>query len=296
MLDGGQHNERVEVLDHDGGGAVAEDGHDAQHTAEAVEQRHRQAHAVRVRELLALADVVAVVEDVAVGEHDALGEAGRAGRVLHIDDVAVADALLGLVEDLVVDAGAELEQLHARVHAALLLLPQVDDVAQAREARADQMPADHRPQFGDKLVEDVDVADVAQAVDDAQRVHVDNDLLDGRLHALEVAIVVGVDGDQDGADLGGREHEREPFGDVARPDAHMVAAADADGQQALRHLVGAAVEVQVAPAEPPVRVHDEGMVRLRLDQTREEFADGLLGEELVVVSHDAVTSGCQCGA
>ena len=125
VLDGGQHDERVEVLDHDGGGAVAEDGHDAQHTAEAVEQRHRQAHAVRVRELLALADVVAVVEDVAVGEHDALGEASRAGRVLHIDDVAVADALLGLVEDLVVDAGAELEQLHARVHAALLLLPQV---------------------------------------------------------------------------------------------------------------------------------------------------------------------------
>ena len=222
-----------------------------------------------------------------MGEHDALGEASRAGRVLHIDDVAVADALLGLVEDLVVDAGAELEQLHARVHAALLLLPQVDDVAQAREARADQMPADHRPQFGDELVEDVDVADVAQAVDDAQRVHVG--LPDEVLEL--VGLVVGVDGDQDGADLGGREHEREPFGDVARPDAHMVAAADADGQQALRHLVGAAVEVQVAPAEPPVRVHDEGMVRLRLDQTREEFADGLLGEELVVVSHDAVTSG-----
>ncbi len=49
--------------------------HHAQHTAEAVEKRHGQGHAIGGSEPLALADVEAVVQDVAMGEHDALGEA-----------------------------------------------------------------------------------------------------------------------------------------------------------------------------------------------------------------------------
>ncbi|TPW09004.1 MAG: hypothetical protein FD127_4282 [Acidimicrobiaceae bacterium] len=82
-----QHDDRIETLDHDHRRAVCKHGEHTEHAPETVEERHRQAHAVLGGELLALADVEAVVEDVRAREHNALGEAGRARRVLHVDDV-----------------------------------------------------------------------------------------------------------------------------------------------------------------------------------------------------------------
>ena len=62
-------------------------GQVAQHHAEAVIERHRNAEAIAVREAHALADPEAVVKDVVVREHRAFGKAGGAGGVLDVDDV-----------------------------------------------------------------------------------------------------------------------------------------------------------------------------------------------------------------
>ena len=99
-----------------------EAGHDAQHAAEAVEERHRQAHTVLGAEFLALADVEAVVQDVAVREHDALGEARSAARVLHHDYIVVVELALGPFQRAVGLVLAEQQKLGHAVEAAVLLL------------------------------------------------------------------------------------------------------------------------------------------------------------------------------
>ena len=93
-----QHRERIEAVvwvHH--GGAMREAGQIAQHHAEAVVQRHRNAQAVGRCELHAFANEEAVVEDVAVRERGALGEAGGAAGELDVDGVAGLErgALLG---------------------------------------------------------------------------------------------------------------------------------------------------------------------------------------------------------
>ena len=137
------------------------------------------------------------------------------------------------------------------------------------------MPAVVLLQLGDELPDDVHIADVAESVDDGERVHVG--LLDQVFQLMR--LIVGVDGHEDGADLGRGEHQSQPFGDVARPDADVRALGDADGQQALRHVGGALVKVLVAPDEAAVGIHDEGMVWLGMDQIVEEVGDGLFGEK-----------------
>ena len=120
--------------------------------------------------------------------------------------------------------------------------------------------------------------------------------------------VVGVDGHQDAADLGGGEHEGEPFRDVPGPDAHVVPPLDADGQQALGQLLAALIELPVGPAEIPVGIEDEGMVGLGSHQVVQKLPNGLFRKELCVVNahgcapvsgefaaytYTGLTSGCR---
>ena len=60
LVEGLKHQLGIELLNDEHGAAVGEAGHDPQHAAEAVEERHRQAHTVFGTELLSLADVEAV--------------------------------------------------------------------------------------------------------------------------------------------------------------------------------------------------------------------------------------------
>ena len=76
-----EHGAGVEALagiDHRG--AVRHAGQIAQHHAEAVVERHRDAQAVVLGEAHRLADEEAVVEDVVVRQRRALGRAGGARR------------------------------------------------------------------------------------------------------------------------------------------------------------------------------------------------------------------------
>ena len=279
--DGIHHDQRVELLDHDGRRAVRQNRHDAEHAAEAVEQRDGQADAfvlVRVElEELPFADVETVVQDAFMRQHDAFREASRARRVLHVHHVRVGGVLLGRRQPFVqifAAAVAQLDQFGRRVHARMFLLSKIHDVFQPREAFAHEHAARHRQQFGNELVDGVDVADVAQAVDDGQRVHV------GLLHKIFqlMLFVVRVDRHENGADLRRREHERQPFGHVSRPDADVASLRHADGHQTLRHQVRTDVEILVRPRQVAVRIHDERMVRAVLHLHGEHVADRLRRE------------------
>ena len=256
LVQGLQHELRVEVLHDEHGAAVGEAGHDAQHAAEAVEERHGQAHTVLGTEFLALADVEAVVQDVAVGEHDALGEARGAARVLHHDHVVVVELALGPFQRAVGLVLAEQQKLGHAVEAAVLLGTHVDEILEEGVLLGMEEPALHVQRLGHQIADDLEVVHVAVGIDHAERLHV-------RLlqHVVElVGLVHRVHRHHDHSDLGARVHEGEPVGDVAGPHAQVVARLHADGQEALGERVGALVEVLVGPAQVAVRVHDELVV------------------------------------
>ena len=87
-LDRLQHFRRIEALSgEDHRGAVRQASEVAQHHAEAMIERHRDAEPVGLREVHRLADEVAVVQDVVVGQRRPLGEAGGAAGELYVDGV-----------------------------------------------------------------------------------------------------------------------------------------------------------------------------------------------------------------
>ncbi len=273
-MDGGQHKQRVEVLAGHDGGAVGHDGHDAQHEAEAVEEGHRQAHLLRFREPLALADEEAVVQNVVVGEHHALGKARGARGVLHVDDLVAAQCFSNIRELLVFPVGAQQEQFGRIEHAPVLLGTDEDDVLQMGEALAPQVSPLGFLQFGNQLVDHLHVVAVAKSIHQAEGVDVR--LADQELQLVE--LVVGVDGHQSHADLGRGEEDGEPVRHIVAPDAQVVALAQADGQEALGHVVHAVVELAVGEAEIAVWIDNEfflGEARNLLFQDR---ADRLVDE------------------
>ena len=79
----GRGVERLGRNDH--GRAVDHGAQRAQHAAEAMIKRHRDANPIVCRQLLALADVIGVHQQVAMAERGGLGKAGRAGSVLDVD-------------------------------------------------------------------------------------------------------------------------------------------------------------------------------------------------------------------
>ena len=81
-----EHALRIERLHHAQAGTVREGAHDADDAAEAVEQRHAQAQPIGWGVIEHFSAREAVIQDVSARQHHALREAGRAGRVLHVDD------------------------------------------------------------------------------------------------------------------------------------------------------------------------------------------------------------------
>ena len=156
--------------------------------------------------------------------------------------------LLGFFQGLVGNVIAQQQEFGGVVHAAVFFLADVDYVFQYREALAFQVAALRFFQFRQHGVYHVDVAAVEHAVGDAEGVDV------GVLYQKFefVLLVIGVDGDQDGADLGSGVQEGEPVGYVGSPDAHVGAVFYADREQSFGHVVDATVEF--APGEAQVAV------------------------------------------
>ena len=84
---GGQYGKGIEFFDDDHAGSMIDAGHDAQHTAETVEQGHAEAEAILFGKAHVAPYPVAVEAHAHMGEHDALGKARRTRGVLHVDDV-----------------------------------------------------------------------------------------------------------------------------------------------------------------------------------------------------------------
>ena len=156
----------------------------------------------------------------------------------------------------------------------MLFLTDVADEFEVGIGLAAQVAAGVVLELGDELVDDGDVVDVAEAVDEAEHLHVG--LAEDVVEFL--ALVGGVDGDEDGAGLGAGELEGQPVGHVLGPDADVVALADADGEQALGEAVDARVELLVGPAEVAVGIDEKIVVG---GFARPEFelpAEGEVGE------------------
>ncbi len=159
----------------------------------------------------------------------------------------------------------------------MLLRPHVDEVLEAGELLAFEVPALLLERLGHQIADDLDVVDVAVRVDDAQRLHVGLfehvvelvALVDGFTVTMTTPIFRGV-------------HEGEPVGDVARPYAQVVAGLHADGEQALGEVVGALVKLGVSPAQIAVGINDELMIGIDGNLIAEVIADGLLGVQRIV--------------
>ena len=161
-------------------------------------------------------------------QHDAFREACRARRVLHVHHIRIGGVLFGRRQPFVqilAAAIAQLDQFGRRVHARMFLLSKIDDVFQPREAFAHKHAARRRKQFGDKLIDGVNVADIAQAVHDGQRVHV---RLFHKIFQL-MLFVIRVDRHENRADFRCREHKRQPFWHVSRPYADVASLRHANG-------------------------------------------------------------------
>ena len=278
LLDGGHRRHRVEALqDHEGGAVVHRREH-PQHAAEAVEQRHRQAEPVLGPEVLVGADPVAVVADVEMGQHDPLGKPRGARGVLHVDDVVRVEGGLASPVILFAGHGAHGQDFRDGVHPAVLFQTQEKDPLQVRESAARQAPPLLGPQLGHELVDGLQVIDVLVAVDEKQVL---------RLRLLQhvgqlVDPVVGVDREQDGADLGGGELQGDPVGDVGRPDGHLFAFLNAHGHQAAGQAINEIAELPVGQAEIAIDIDHRLVVRVGVDGPVQDLSQCQRPQDFVV--------------
>ncbi len=258
LLDGGHRRDRVEALHDDQGCPVVHRSQDPQHAAEAVKERHGQADPVFRTEVLVGADPIAVVADVEVRQHDALGEPRGARGVLHVDDVVRVEGGLAGPVIAVAGHGAHGQDLRDGIHPAVLFQAQEKDPLQVRKTGARQAPPFLGPQLGDELIYGLQVIDVLVAVDEKQvfRLRLFQNI--GQL----VDPVVGVDGEQDGADLGGGELQRHPIGDVGRPHGHLFALLDTHRHQAAGQAIHEIAELPVGQTEIPVDIDHRLVVRV----------------------------------
>src|SRR5210317_1231225 len=121
----------------------------------------------------------------------------------------------------------------------MLFLADENDVAQFRKFFASQLTALASAEFRDQFVNRLQVVMIAKAVNQCQCLEIG--LLD-QILKFETSIM-GVDGDQHRADLGGGKHEGRPVRYVGRPYADIIALADTDRQQPLGQLINAFVEL-----------------------------------------------------
>ena len=244
---------------------VGDDREIAQHHAEAVVERNRDADPVALRIAAAFPDEVPVVEDVVMREGRALGETGRARGVLNVDRFVELRRREALGEFL-------------RRH---VLAGEVDDVVPAQRV-------ERRVEF--VLADQHDVAQVGQTVADLRdHLHVGARLVaDLRQQHADPALaqrvsdfrgpVRRIDVDQNRAELRGRELCDHPLDVVRRPDADAVAVPDAEPDQTAREFVACALQFAVGHAKALVERNDRIVCGVRGRDAVERGADRLTAQ------------------
>ena len=238
------------------GRAMVDASHHPQHAAETVEERHRNTHAIHRRKILARTDPEAVIRNVVVRELHPLGKTGGAGSILHVHDIMAAYfTLAGLIFGLRRLHGQR-ENFIDRVHAAVLFWTQEKDALQTRVVLGHKLAARLLPQFRNQVIKRLYVVRVAKPVDQKEVFGV-------RLLEREVnlrRLVVRIERQQNGADLGGRKHQRDPMRDVGGPQRDLLAALDAQRHQAAGQPVDLFAELVPRQAEVAVGI-DQGILR-----------------------------------
>ena len=219
--------------------------------AEAVVERHRDAHAVLFRVAEDLAAEEAVVQDVVVRQGRALRGAGGARGVLDVDGVVERQAGLARRELAVPDRRALLEQRR----------PPVVEHHRLLEGRA----------LGPHPLDDLHVVALAEALREQQQAQ---PRLVQRVPQL-ARLVGGVDVDEDRADAGGGVLGDDPFEAVGGPDADPVAAFDPPPQEGLGEGRGGVPELPVGGPVVLRRHHQRLAVAVALDGAAQVLADGL---------------------
>ena len=231
----------------------------AHHHAEAVVERHRNAHAVLFGVSDAVTDEVAVVEDVDVRERGALGESGGTRRVLNIDRIVRAQPGLHTRQRLGVDRG---------VGDLLPRLPPDDDHVAQRGASPAHF-VEHRCVVG--------TPERRRREDRAHRRLVE--------HVLQlVGAICGIDVHQNRADLSGGVLDHHPLGTIRRPDPDPVAGLGAAFDQRGGDPAGRFEELGIGPAAAGRALDQRLPVRKRRGRSGQVVADRLVEKRRTVRS------------
>ena len=223
----------------------------ADHHAEDVEQRHRDADPVPLGVPAHLPDDVGVVEDVVVAERGPLGVPGGARRVLDVDRVVRVEGRL---------VGGEGRRVSVPVVQRVPLgAPDQHDLLE---------PGAVRRHFGDHRR-------VVGRLERARRDEQPDPRLDQ--HVLQLVGPVGrVDADEDDADLGRGVLQLHPFRAVRGPDADAVALRDAAAQQAAGERIDLGAQLGVGESAAGGVLDQRVPVTVRRRGAIEVVADGLL--------------------
>ena len=267
-----EHRLRLEALaGEDHGGAVGHAGQVAEHHAEAVVERHRDAEPVAAGEAHGFAHEEAVVEDVVVGERRPFRRAGGARGELDVDRLVELQPGFDVGQCRQLGGVGRRQQRVEVQHARRRLAAEPDHVAQLRQPGRGEGPGSAVPQFRHHVEGDGEVIAGLEGRREDQGCA--SHLVE---HVFEFRAPVGrIDVDHDQSGARGRELHQHPFRAVLRPDADAVAGTQAEPQQAGGQAGHAGVEFGVAPAHALVG-HDQGVVAAVAGGDRcQEGADGL---------------------
>ena len=209
------------------------------------------------------------MQKIAVRQLDASRPCRRAGRVLEKHRVVGVDALLTAAQHVVGDAGRRRERVRPREDAGRPTIVEERYPLQLREAPARDVPRTGAGELGATAAEERQLIDVAGTLAQEER---------GRIRVLEdereiVGAAQGIDRDQHGADLRGRELDEHPLRPVRRPERDVVAALDPEPDERLRELLDAGEHVAVRPAHTRVREDERLAMGRAARDAVEEIAD-----------------------
>src|SRR5690606_5619065 len=261
----------------DHGGAVGNAAQVAHHHAEAVVQGHGDDQPVVLGQALAFTHKVAVAQDVVAGEGGAFRVTGGAGGALDVDGVIKLQLVLAVAAVVFGDVAGEAEEFGPGPHAFVLVFMHVDDCAQVWHVVGFEFAGGAAFQFRSQFVDHLAVVGAFKSVCGHQGG--DAGQVEG---VLQFVHAVGrVDVNQDGTDFGGGELGNGPLVAVGRPDAHSVAAFDADGHEGPGGFVDLFNELFVGPAYVLVQAHQGVVIGELLGGAVEHIANGHAQQGLV---------------
>jgi len=271
-LERGQGLEALGGIDHRR--AMRDAGEVAQHHAEAVIERHRDADTILLGELQGFADEKAVVEDVVMGQGRALGRAGGAAGELDVDRVVELQLVLQTGKLGPVALAARRHDVFEAEIAAPAVGADADERRERRQALCLEPPRRAPLDLLRELAQHADIVRGLEVIGGDERLAAD--LAEGVIELGEA--IGGIDVDEDEPGLGGGELGHHPFGVVGRPDADAIARREAERQEPRGKRVDPALQFAIAPADV-LMAHDEcvPLAPARRDGV-EMDADGLADE------------------